>query len=59
MIGKYIFTGEAILFLSIPDDPTTVYCHLCIPHLDFQEDDENRFHRTSVAQISAFDDSEY
>ncbi|KAG9229511.1 hypothetical protein BJ875DRAFT_507895 [Amylocarpus encephaloides] len=42
MIGKgvqrgYIFTGEAIIFLYIPDDPTT-----------------NRFHRTSVAQITTF-----
>lgn len=59
MVGKgvqrgYVFTGEAIIFLFIPDDPTTVRCHLSIPHLDFQEDDENRFHRTSVAQISAF-----
>lgn len=50
----YVFVGEAIIFLYIPDDPTTVRYHLSIPRLDFQEDDENRFHRTSVAQISAF-----
>jgi hypothetical protein len=31
-----------------------VYYHLSIPRLDFQEDDENRLHRTSVAQILAF-----
>ncbi|KAI9746369.1 MAG: hypothetical protein M1818_000081 [Claussenomyces sp. TS43310] len=50
----YIFVGEAIIFLYIPDDPATVLYHLSIPRLDFQDDDENRFHRTSVAQIFAF-----
>jgi hypothetical protein len=51
----YVFDGEAIIFLYIPnDDPSTVYYHLSIPRLDFQEDDENRLHRTSVAQILAF-----
>lgn len=59
MIGKgvqrgYIFTGEAIIFLYIPDDPTTVKYHLSIPRLDFRDEDENRFHRTAVAQITAF-----
>jgi hypothetical protein len=46
--------GEAIIFLHIPDDPTIVRCDLSIPRLDFQDDDENRFHRTSVAQVFAF-----
>lgn len=50
----YIFVAEAIIFLNIPDDPTTVRYHLSIPRLDFQDDDQNRFHRTSVAQIFAF-----
>ncbi|OBT81382.1 hypothetical protein VE02_10159 [Pseudogymnoascus sp. 03VT05] len=51
----YIFDGEAIIFLHIPnDDPSTVFYHLSIPRLDFQEDDENRLHRTGVAQILAF-----
>ncbi|RFU25118.1 hypothetical protein B7463_g11219, partial [Scytalidium lignicola] len=50
----YIFVGEAIIFLYIPDDPITVRYHLSIPRLDFQVDDENRFHRTSVAQIFTF-----
>jgi tRNA A-37 threonylcarbamoyl transferase component Bud32 len=50
----YVFVGEAIIFLHIPDDPTTVRYHLSIPRLDFQDDDENRFHRTSVAQDFAF-----
>ncbi|KFY26001.1 hypothetical protein V491_01494 [Pseudogymnoascus sp. VKM F-3775] len=51
----YIFDGEAIIFLYIPnDDPSTVFYHLAIPRLDFQDDDENRLHRTGVAQILAF-----
>lgn len=59
MIGKgvqlgYVFTGEAIIFLNIPKDPSSVQYHLSIPHLDFHDDDENRYHRTSVAQITAF-----
>ncbi|KAH6696536.1 hypothetical protein BKA61DRAFT_623125 [Leptodontidium sp. MPI-SDFR-AT-0119] len=59
MIGKgvqrgYIFTAEATIFLHIPDDPATVQYHLSIPSLDFQDNDDNRFHRTSVAQIAAF-----
>lgn len=57
-IGKgvqlgYIFVGEAIIFLHIPDDPTMVYYHLSIPNINFQEDDETRFPRTSVAQVFA------
>jgi tRNA A-37 threonylcarbamoyl transferase component Bud32 len=59
MIGKgvqrgYIFTGEATIFLYIPDDPTTVQYHLSIPSLDVQDSDRNRLHRTAVAQITAF-----
>ncbi|KAJ9634891.1 hypothetical protein H2199_008755 [Coniosporium tulheliwenetii] len=59
MIGKgvqwgYICTGEANIFLHIPDDPAMVYYHLSIPGSDVQEDDENRLHRTAVAQVSAF-----
>jgi hypothetical protein len=50
----YVFVGEAIIFPHIPDDPTTVRYHLSIPGLDFQDDGENRFYRTSVAQIFAF-----
>ena len=50
----YVFVGEAIIFLHISDDPSTVRYHLSIPRLDFQDDDENRFHRTSVAQIFVF-----
>ncbi|KAJ9634904.1 hypothetical protein H2199_008768 [Coniosporium tulheliwenetii] len=59
MIGKgvqwgYICTGEANIFLHIPDDPGMVYYYLSIPGSDVQEDDDNRLHRTAVAQVSAF-----
>jgi hypothetical protein len=59
MIGKnvqrgYIFTGEAIIFLFIPKDPTTVLYHLFVPDWNLHEEDKNGFHMTNVAQIAAF-----
>lgn len=54
ILWGYVFVGEAIIFLHIPDDPTTVLYHLSIPRLDVQDGDENRLHRTSVAQVFAF-----
>ncbi|KAH7016614.1 hypothetical protein B0J12DRAFT_722451 [Macrophomina phaseolina] len=50
----YLYTGEAIVFLHIPDDPALVYYHACIPNLDVQDDDEGRLYRTTVAQVFAF-----
>ncbi|GAB1318647.1 hypothetical protein MFIFM68171_08857 [Madurella fahalii] len=43
MIGKgiqygYVCTGEAFVFLHIPDDPSTVYFSVCIPNLDVVDD---------------------
>ncbi|WQF77019.1 hypothetical protein CDEST_02033 [Colletotrichum destructivum] len=51
MIGKgikygYVCTGEAFVFLHIPDDPTTVRYHVCVPNLDVLDDDENRLRFT-------------
>ncbi|KAI0550155.1 hypothetical protein F4679DRAFT_544171 [Xylaria curta] len=59
MIGKgvqygYVCTGEVFIFLYIPQDPATVYYHVSIPSLDVSEEDENRLHRTAVAQVFAF-----
>ncbi|KAM0271972.1 hypothetical protein ACHAQH_008858 [Verticillium albo-atrum] len=59
MIGKgiqygYVCTGETFVFLHIPDDPTIVYFSVCVPNLDVLDDDENRLHRTAVAQVFAF-----
>lgn len=56
LIGKgiqygYVCTGQAFTFLYIPDDPSIVYC---VPNLDVLDDDENRLHRTAVAQVFAF-----
>ncbi|GKU14031.1 unnamed protein product, partial [Fusarium langsethiae] len=59
MIGKgtqygYVCTGETYIFLHIPRDPSCVYYSVCIPSLDVEDDDENRLHRTAVAQVYAF-----
>ncbi|RYP56570.1 hypothetical protein DL771_011749 [Monosporascus sp. 5C6A] len=59
MIGKgiqygYVCTGEAFVFLFIPDDPTIVYYSVCVPNLDVMDDDGTRLHRTAVAQVFAF-----
>jgi hypothetical protein len=59
MVGKgirygYVCTGETYVFLHIPDDPSCVYYSVCVPSLDFQDDDETRLHRTAVAQVFAF-----
>ena len=59
MIGKslqygYVCTGEAFVFLYIPDNPATVYFSVCVPNRDVVNDDETRLHRTAVAQVFAF-----
>ncbi|EKG09444.1 hypothetical protein MPH_13515 [Macrophomina phaseolina MS6] len=50
----YLFTGDAIVFLHIPNDPVTVHYYVSIPGVDAQKDDEYGVQRTAVAQISAF-----
>ncbi|PYI06187.1 metalloprotease m41 ftsh [Aspergillus sclerotiicarbonarius CBS 121057] len=51
----YICTGEAFVFLHIPeDDPTITQYFLCIPNQDVQADDELRLHRTAIGQVLAF-----
>ncbi|KAF1814806.1 hypothetical protein P152DRAFT_430801 [Eremomyces bilateralis CBS 781.70] len=59
MIGKsirygYVCTGQALVFLHIPDDPSIVYYSVCLPDQDVMDDDETRLHRTAVAQVLAF-----
>lgn len=59
MVGKgiqygYVCTGQAFVFLYIPDDPAMVYYYVCVPNQDVVDDDENRLHRTAVAQVFAF-----
>ncbi|OHE90346.1 hypothetical protein CORC01_14359 [Colletotrichum orchidophilum] len=60
IIGKgiqygYVCTGEAFVFLHIPDDPTIVYSSVRVPNLGvLDDDDENRLHGTAVAQVFAF-----
>ncbi|EEQ85491.1 uncharacterized protein BDCG_08760 [Blastomyces dermatitidis ER-3] len=51
----YICTGEAFVFLHIPEnDPTIVQYFLCIPNKDVRPDDELRLHRTAIGQVLAF-----
>jgi hypothetical protein len=59
MIGKsiqygYVCTGQTFVFLYIPNDPSTVYYSVCVPDKDVMDNDENRLHRTAVAQVFAF-----
>jgi hypothetical protein len=57
-----IYTGEATIFLRIPDDPSTVYYALSVPKGDvgsstgWEEHGEhpNRLHLTAVGQAVAF-----
>lgn len=44
----YIGTGEAFVFLHIPEDPTVVQYYLCVPNQDVQASDPNRLHRTTI-----------
>ena len=50
----YLCTGEAFVFLYIPEDPTLVYYYLCVPNQDVELDDEYRLHRTAIGQVLAF-----
>lgn len=58
----YVCTGEAFIFLRIPDDPTTVYYFLSVPNGDVtattgwkpDSDEPNRLHLTAVGQVLAF-----
>ncbi|KAI1314016.1 hypothetical protein F5Y03DRAFT_380867 [Xylaria venustula] len=50
----YVYTGETFIFLRIPQDPTIVYYSVCVPNLDVMDDDDDRLHRTAVAQVFAF-----
>ena len=57
-----IYTGEATIFLRIPDDPSTVYYSLSVPKgdvgplTDWSErgNQPNRLHLTAVGQAVAF-----
>lgn len=60
----YVCTGEAFIFLRVPEDPTTVYYFLSTPQTDVGDstgwsDDaptstNNRLDLTAVAQVLAF-----
>ncbi|KAK2782564.1 hypothetical protein FQN53_009697 [Emmonsiellopsis sp. PD_33] len=50
----YVCTGEAFIFVHIPDDPSSVQCALCVPGLDVQATDDSDIQLTAVAQVLAF-----
>ena len=50
----YICTGEAFVFIYIPDDPTVVFYSVNIPSRDYDKDQENRLERTAVSQVCSF-----
>jgi hypothetical protein len=57
-----VCTGEAYIFLRVPDDPRTVYYYLSVPSGDVGENTgwtsdpsrSNRLHLTAVGQMLAF-----
>ncbi|KAI1007270.1 hypothetical protein K3495_g953 [Podosphaera aphanis] len=57
-----IWTGEAIIFLQVPEDPRTVFYHLSIPKENVRESTDwseesgtsNRLHLTAVGMMLAF-----
>ena len=59
----YVCTGEAFIFLRVPDDPTTVYYFLSVPKGDVggtarwepeSRGHDNKLHVTAVGQMLAF-----
>ncbi|KAL9101247.1 MAG: hypothetical protein Q9163_003480 [Psora crenata] len=58
----YVCTGEAFIFLRVPEDPKTVYYFLSVPGGDVGEttglipdlNGANRLHQTAVGQVLAF-----
>ncbi|KAL7919515.1 hypothetical protein ACQKWADRAFT_322919 [Trichoderma austrokoningii] len=59
MVGRgirygYVCTGEAFVFLHIPDDPAIVHYSVCVPSQDVAADGEQDLDRTAVAQVLAF-----
>jgi hypothetical protein len=61
MIGKrtqygYVYTGEAFIFLHIPNDPSTVYYWVCVTNMEVLDNDEDigNLCLTAVGQAFAF-----
>ncbi|KAG5296012.1 hypothetical protein I7I50_08965 [Histoplasma capsulatum G186AR] len=50
----YVCTGEAFIFVHIPDDPSSLQCALCIPSLNVKATDGSEIRLTAVAQVLAF-----
>ncbi|EER40495.1 conserved hypothetical protein [Histoplasma capsulatum H143] len=50
----YVCTGEALIFVHIPDDPSSVQCAFCVPSLNVKATDGSDIRLTAVAQVLAF-----
>ncbi|PNP49501.1 hypothetical protein THARTR1_09823 [Trichoderma harzianum] len=50
----YIYTGEAIIFVEIHDDPSVAHCYVSIPDNDVSAEDESTLRYSAVGQIFAF-----
>ncbi|KAI1916106.1 hypothetical protein LOZ65_005339 [Ophidiomyces ophidiicola] len=50
----YICTGEAFVFLHIPESPSIVEYAICVPNQDVRTDHREDFELTAVGQIVAF-----
>lgn len=59
MVGKgvqygYVCTGEAFIFLYVPEDSLIAQYSLSVPNRDVQTDQEESLYLTAVAQVVAF-----
>ncbi|KAL7947811.1 hypothetical protein V8C42DRAFT_351778 [Trichoderma barbatum] len=50
----YIYTGEAIIFLEIHNDPSVVHYYVSVPDDDVSDEDESTLRYSAVGQIFAF-----
>ncbi|KAL7790789.1 hypothetical protein V8C37DRAFT_175726 [Trichoderma ceciliae] len=50
----YIYTGAAIIFLEIQDDPSVVHYFVSVPDTDVSVQDESTVYYSAVSQIFAF-----
>ncbi|KAL7822718.1 hypothetical protein V8C26DRAFT_387154 [Trichoderma gracile] len=50
----YVYTGVAIIFLEIQEDPSTVHCYVSVPDDDVSVHEESGVYFSAVGQIFAF-----
>ncbi|OTA00170.1 hypothetical protein A9Z42_0054720 [Trichoderma parareesei] len=50
----YVYTGVAIIFLEIQEDPSVVHCYVSVPDDDVSVQEESGVYHSAVGQIFAF-----